>query len=271
MTAESYRAISDEICKDLRLKTHPVAVNFFEGTAEFPEKTRRPSTDMKKRITLGQAVTLARVYGWSLGVGQEDLVCVSAMIAFGFGVDRPQAHLPGLFCEIELSRDAAAAEKEVAAMSLGRPSEKTFGAILFSPLHKATLHPDVVTLYGNPAQVMRMVQALVYAGGGDRIGGNFGGKVECSEYLLAPFFSGKPRVAIPGIGDRIFSMTQDDEMALAMPGKDLPRLLEGLGKSGKCHRRPISGDLLPELRAPVSQCPCESWEKIGTFLKTTTS
>ncbi len=49
---------------------------------------------------------------------------------------------------------------------------------------------------------------------GERVRGFYGGKVECDEYLIAPFREGKPRMAIPGNGDRIFSMTQDDEMVL---------------------------------------------------------
>jgi uncharacterized protein (DUF169 family) len=41
----------------------------------------------------------------------------------------------------------------------------------------------------------------------------------CTEYLIAPFKTATPRIAIPGLGDRIFSMTQDDELVLSIPGK----------------------------------------------------
>jgi len=69
-----------------------------------------------------------------------------------------------------------------------------------------------------------MVMALVYVEK-RRIAGNFGGKVECTEYLLAPFKTQAPRVVIPGMGDRIFSMTQDDEMVLSVPGSILTELV----------------------------------------------
>lgn len=81
---------------------------------------------------------------------------------------------------------------------------------------KGLIDPDSVLLYGNPAQIMRFAQAIVHAQG-QRIAGNFGGKVECTEYLIAPFKTGSPRIAIPGLGDRIFSMTQDDELILSIP------------------------------------------------------
>ena len=40
-----------------------------------------------------------------------------------------------------------------------------FEAILLAPLSKGLVEPDTVAIYGNPAQVMRMIQALVYIDG----------------------------------------------------------------------------------------------------------
>jgi uncharacterized protein (DUF169 family) len=79
---------------------------------------------------------------------------------------------------------------------------------------------------------MRMIQGLVFEES-RRIAGNFGGKVECSEYLIAPHKTQSPRVAIPGMGDRIFSMTQDDEMVFSIPGMLLENLVRGLKNAGK--------------------------------------
>jgi len=105
-------------------------------------------------------------------------------------------------------------------------------AIVLAPLQKGLFDPDTIVLYGNPAQVMRLVQALAFQTS-RRIAGNFGGKVECTEYLLAPYKTQAPRIAIPGMGDRIFSMTQDDEMAFALPGNLLGELVAGLKTAGK--------------------------------------
>ena len=87
-------------------------------------------------------------------------------------------------------------------------------------------------LYGNPAQVSRMVQAATFDTD-EKIQGLFGGKVECPEYLVRPFKTGQPRIINPGPGDRIFSMTGDDEMVLAMPLAFLDRFILGLKASGK--------------------------------------
>jgi uncharacterized protein (DUF169 family) len=173
---------------------------------------------------------MARSYGWTVGLTQEDLICVPAMIAFGFSnASDPVETLGKLMCEINFSQDEKRGVKEVKDMV--RLENDEYEALVLSPLLKGLYEPDTVVFYGNPAQLMRMVQAIVYQEG-RRIKGNFGGKVECSEYLIAPFKTQAPRMVVPGMGDRIFSMTQDDEMVLSIPGKQLEGLVEGLKVAG---------------------------------------
>ncbi len=225
------REAANCIREDLRLKTLPVGVKFLEKADSFPDKTRRPSAAMKKRVTICQGVTMARVYGWTVGLTREDLICVPAMLAFGFtDAPDPGQTLGGLFCEVEFAKRMENAQDEIRSMV--RLENNPDRAILLAPLMKNAFEPDTVAIYGNPAQIMRMVQALVYETG-KRVAGNFGGKVECTEYLLAPHKTGEPRISMPGMGDRIFSMTQDDEMVLSLPGKDLPLLHAGLKNAGK--------------------------------------
>jgi uncharacterized protein (DUF169 family) len=230
MNPNGLSAEADFIYNDLRLRTLPVASKFLSDDT-FPEKTRRPKEALGKRITLCQAVTMARVYGWTVGLTKEDLICVPAMITFGLtGASAQKATLGKLFCEVSLSKDPESGIGEANSMSMIPSGE--FKAVLLSPLAKDAFEPDTVTIYGNPAQIMRLIQAWAYMSG-QRVTGNFGGKVECTEYLIAPMKDGKPRVAIPGNGDRIFSMTQDDEMVFAIPASGLATLCEGLRTAGK--------------------------------------
>ncbi|MGC8658166.1 MAG: DUF169 domain-containing protein [Desulfomonilaceae bacterium] len=218
------------IYENLRLRSQPIAVKFREST-QFPEKTKRPSEVLRKRITICQAVTMARTYGWAVGLGKEDLICVPAMIAFGFTPASDQkAVMRKLLCNVTLSKDMDTAKTESDSMFvLDKAPDK---GIYLAPLAKSAFEPDTITIYGNPAQIMRLIQAWVYMKG-SRVTGNFGGKIECTEYLIGPFKEDAPRVAIPGNGDRIFSMTQDDEMAFAMPGFGLGILVEGLKTAGR--------------------------------------
>jgi uncharacterized protein (DUF169 family) len=222
---------SEFISDNLRLRSFPVAARFLEDKAAFPEKTRQPSVAMGKRITICQAVTMGRLYGWTIGLTKPDLICVPAMITFGFTRASDQMGTLGkLFCDVSLAKDLDTVRKETDTMTCLESGK--YEAIVIGPVQKAAFEPHSVAIYGNPAQIMRMIQAWVYMTG-DRISSNMGGKVECSEYLIAPFENGKPRVVIPGNGDRIFSMTQDDEMVFAMPANGLEILVEGLKEAGK--------------------------------------
>jgi len=231
MTNHNYQEAAEAIRNDLRLKTFPLAVKFLKDKADFPEKTRQPAAVLGKRVTICQGVTMARLYGWTVGLTREDLICVPAMIAFGFsGAPDPIETLGKLFCEVEFVQDEQKGVAEVESMV--RLENDECDAIVLAPLQKGLFDPDTIVMYGNPAQVMRLVQALAFQTS-RRIAGNFGGKVECTEYLLAPYKTQASRIAIPGMGDRIFSMTQDDEMAFALPGNLLGELVAGLKAAGK--------------------------------------
>ena len=215
----------------LRLKTLPLAVQFSIEPERFPAKTRRPSVDLGKRVTICQAVTMARVYGWTVGLTAADLICVPAMIAFGFsGVPQPPQTMARLFRDVSFSRDQASADQEVQNISFLANGEAR--SVLLAPLVKALFEPQTVVIHGNPAQIMRLIQAWTYVHG-DKLASQFGGKVECTEYLIAPYQKKLPRIVIPGMGDRIFSMTQDDELVFAIGAEQMPALVEGLKMAGK--------------------------------------
>jgi uncharacterized protein (DUF169 family) len=226
-----YKAAAAQLKEALRLRTEPFGVKFFHDPAALPAKTRQPSKVFGKKVTICQGVTLARVYGWPVGLARDDLLCIPGMLTFGFtpAID-PVMELGQLFCETGFHQDLGPALKEVTALPRFEPQE--VGALYFCPLERLSLDPDLVVIYGNPAQLMRLIQAVTFSLG-ERVTGEFGGKVECSEYLIAPYRTGEFRVSIPGMGDRIFSMTQDDEMVVSFPGRFLESLLVGLKDVGK--------------------------------------
>jgi len=230
MNGQNYAEASEFIRNSLRLKTFPVAVKFLKNKA-FPEKTRQPSIVMGKRVAICQAVTMARIYGWTVGLAKEDIVCVPAAIAFGFSDSNDSAASLGkLFCEGSYSKTEEIGQAE--ANTMQRIGKGEYESILLAPLQRSSFEPDTVAFYGNPAQLMRLVHAWTY-GQGQRVQGHFGGKVECTEYLLAPFQTQTARIAIPGTGDRVFSMTQDDEIVFSIPGRFVSELVQALQEAGK--------------------------------------
>jgi len=221
-----YKAAGHQLKETLRLRTEPFGVTFLKEVANLPEGTRRPSQTFGKKVTICQGVTMARIYGWAVGLTRDDLLCVPGMLAFGFvPVADPILELGQLFCEVGFHPAVGPAIKEVEALPRFRPEE--VAAIYLCPLEKLALDPEVVVVYGNPAQLMRLTQAVTFSLG-KRVAGDFGGKVECSSYLIGPYRDGEVRVVIPGQGDRTFSMTQDEELVLSMPAGVLEGVLVGL-------------------------------------------
>jgi uncharacterized protein (DUF169 family) len=231
MSETSIKEAAELIYDDLRLKTFPVAVKFLKSATELPEKSRRPSTALGKRIAICQGVTMARNYGWTVGLAKEDVICVPAAVVFGFSDSAdPSDSLAGLFCEIDFSSSDELARRETSTMCRFEKGE--IEAMALAPLARSTFEPDTILVYGNPAQVMRLTQAWSYLTG-ERVSGQFGGKVECDEYLIAPYKTQSARVVNPGQGERIFAATQDDELVFASPGKFLHDLAGALKKVGK--------------------------------------
>jgi uncharacterized protein (DUF169 family) len=158
-------------------------------------------------------------------------VCVAAAITFGFSGASDQSHSTArLFYKMGFSSGTDACGKETASMSRFQNGE--IQAIVLAPAERASYDPDVLVAYGNPAQMMRLAQAWTYISG-ERISAQAGGKLECAEYLIAPFQMQSPRIAIPGNGERVFAATQDDELVFAIPWKYVQDVARGLKESGK--------------------------------------
>lgn len=231
MSESDFKKAAEFIRNDLRLKSYPVAVKFYKEGDALPEKTRQPSKAFGKRVAICQALTMARLYGWTVGVTKEDNICVPAAIVFGFSISKDAAtSLSQLFTEINFSKDMDLAVKETSGMSHFERGE--ISAVVAAPADKALFDPDVAVIYGNPAQMMRLSQAWSYMTG-ERVTGQFGGKVECDQCLITPYKKQTALITIPGNGERIFAMTQDDEMAFAFPGRSMNELAQALGEVGK--------------------------------------
>ena len=227
----NYQEAARILKETLRLKTEPLGVAFLKDAASLPEKTRRPSQVLGKRVTICQGVTMARVYGWPVGLTPEDLICVPGMLAFGLAPEpEPGQEMAKILCDVGFHQEMESAQKEVEALT--RFAAQEIEAVYLAPLDKLALEPEVVVVYGNPAQLMRLIQGAVF-GLGKRAEGDFGGKIECSSYLIGPHKTGQVRVTIPGMGDRIFSMTQDDELVVSFPARLLPDILRGMAEAGK--------------------------------------
>ncbi len=207
----------------VRPASFPVAAKFLKDEP-LPEKARQPLKVFGYPLGLCQGVAMVRRYGWTMGFTREDHRCPSAIVAMGH-LEIPELLKRGDICIGLYAKDmeaAARCEEIVLKMPVGSTD-----AIVLAPLAKATFTPDVVLVYGMPGQIVRLVQAANYHRGG-AVESRFGGRFACSAELVVPHLQQKCNVVLPGGGEKVFAMTENSEMAFALPGGFMDEIAEGL-------------------------------------------
>jgi uncharacterized protein (DUF169 family) len=227
--AMDVKTFAREIETHIRPATFPVAAKLLRADEPVPEKARRPYRDMKVQIAICQAVAMARRYGWTLAVGEEDLNCVLTKTVFGFSPLTGHFTSGHLACGMYVENLEAGARTEAATE---RVAHGKFKHLLVAPVARAEFVPDAIVIYGNPAQVMRLVTGALWKRGG-AITSSFTGRVDCSDEILRPMLSGEYQVILPCYGDRVFGHTEDHEMAFSLPGARMEELVEGLSGTHK--------------------------------------
>ncbi len=215
---------AEKIEGNLRLKTPVVGIKFLHRP-DFPEGCFRPS-ERGLKMAMCQAISFARRHERVVGVTIEDMNCPPAQILYGWA----QYDFSEVVVEAGFARDAEVAKKQMEAipkLEFGR-----YRAVLISPLRIMTEEPDVAVIFGNPAQIGRLIHARAYYGGevDARLQGKF---ASCGEAVIDPFIAKDCTIAVPGAGDRIYGAIEDDEMIFGLHVSWLERISEGLELAGR--------------------------------------
>jgi uncharacterized protein (DUF169 family) len=215
---------AEALTQHVRLTSFPVAVRMIKKGEHLPERVKRPWQDLNIKVATCQTIAMARRYGWAVALADEDISCPLTAVVFGFRKPS-EFYLKGRACAgmyTESEEAGVRSEDKVAKFSYGE-----YQYILVAPLHRTEFEPEVIVVYANPAQVLRLLTAALWKSGG-RLTSSFGGRIDCSEEIIVPRRSGKCEVILPCNGDRIFAQTQDHEMAFSIPLDRMEEILEGL-------------------------------------------
>jgi len=222
----------------VRLRTRPIAYKKLQKAEEL-EKISGVQR-MGRRFTFCQLPTLVRRNGQTIGVTRSDTV--------GTRCARLHGLLPTTDEELKGEAEAFAttwfataevASKQMRVYPLIPPGE----AVVLSPLAAAKFDPDVVLIYGSPAQLMLIMCGLQFRDY-ERFQFFFTGEGACADGLAQCYTSGKPALAIPCYGERVFGAVEEDELALALPVGMVAKAVEGvqaLAQRGLSYPIPIMG------------------------------
>ena len=220
---------SDALAQYVRPDSFPVAAKMMRAGEHLPERVKHPLKDLNIKVATCQAIAMARRYGWVLAVGEADISCPLTAVVFGFR-QASEFYLRGQACAgmyTETDEAGTRSEEQVEKFSLGE-----YEYILMAPLHRTDFEPEVIVIYANPAQVLRLLTAALWKSGG-RLTSSFGGRIDCAEEIIVPLRSGECEVILPCYGDRIFAQTQDHEMAFSIPISRVAEIVEGLSGTHK--------------------------------------
>ena len=244
----------------VRPLTFPLAIKMLKSEDEIPEKTRRPFQQMKKKVAICQGIGMARKLGWAIAMGKEDMQCSLGAAPFGFfkNVD--------FFDEGNLAAGMFTASKEVGKKEedlIDRFDYGTYSHILVAPISRTAFEPDLLMMYGNPAQIMRLIQGALFNEGG-AIQSTAMGRLGCAS-IITVVKNNECRFLVPGNGDRIFGMTQDYEMSFMIPASKVDAVVEGLAQTHKTGiRYPITSFFNFEGTFPPSyQEQMKIWQEEG--------
>jgi uncharacterized protein (DUF169 family) len=219
-----FRKVNEDLTTYIRPQTFPVAVRMFRRGETLPEKAKRPARDFKKGFANCQTIDMVRRYGWTIALAREDSICSLGIIAMGFDKEL-KYYREGNLCEGIYTETAEAGARS--ETTVDKFAYNQFHALVAAPLDRCDFQPDLICIYGNPAQVMRLVQAALWKRGG-KLTSSFGGRIDCSEIIVTTMKTNECQLILPCSGDRIFGQTQDHEMAFTIPYARIEEVLDGL-------------------------------------------
>lgn len=215
--------------KYLRPITFPVAVKLADKPLDLP-KYRSPVRTFGNRIAVCQAIGLARRWGWRIHYTEEDHTCPGSYMFFGYTSvpedvrEGRRFHAPTYAATPEIGKEIQ--------KNMHHLEKDSIHSLYITPLAKADFVPDVVLVYGNSAQIVRLIQAAVYSDGG-AVESKFIGRGACGSSIVLPYKNNECNVIIPGSGERLFAILEDNELLFSIPYTKFPSIIDGLTETHK--------------------------------------
>ena len=111
--------------------------------------------------------------------------------------------------------------------------ENMMYALVYAPLEKANFHPDVIVIISNPAQAMKLSQALVYTLGG-RVESDFAGiQSICADAVAGPFLRKTANITLGCSGSRKFADIKDEEVIVGLNAENIGCVVNALNETVK--------------------------------------
>jgi uncharacterized protein (DUF169 family) len=224
----NFKVISDEYRSYLGLQGFPVAVKMIADVGELDKiyHKGKPATRLSKNLLVCQLLAQARFYGRVIAGEEKNLnLCRLGADAMGFDIDDYAHVYSGTYFSTE-----EAARRMIDTMP--KFEKGKYHAMVVAPLDKSPVEPDVVLIYGNAAQMLRIINGYLYNKGGRLEFSASGDAGVCCDPLVIPVQTGKPSIGIPCNGGRIMSIPNETDFVFGIPFQLLEEVLDGVKYTG---------------------------------------
>jgi len=235
------KQVTETLNQYVRPQRPPLIFRRCQSESDLPEGANMPLRDLGYQVTLCQAIGISSRYGLTLAVGKNDQLCIGGAVVMGALAEVPEG----------LPYPPIAAERR---LEFGKYSH-----VLMAPAEAAGFEPEVIAVFGNPAQICKLVQAAMFWAGEPSVPNIAGPAAGCGAIMAHALNSNACQFVLHCGGDRTFGGVQDDEVTFAMPWGKVEAVLKGLEnlyKMGSGFRYPTAFDIThrPSL-PPMLQVP----------------
>jgi len=227
----NYEKIDNQLNKYLRLATFPIGVKLLENSEDLNavKYLKKP----EHKIALCQIFSYARYYGWTMGCTKEDNLCPLAEISVGFEKSN-KLFEEGAFFIGRYNETKEAAKKTSSTMP--KLTYGQYSAIVSGALSRIDFKPDLILIWGNSSQIMRLIQGYLWKRGGRISMSTFCDGV-CADTISNAMLTGELQVAFPCLGDRRFGLAMDSDLIASIPFDIVEEIIEGMEKTHKAGTR----------------------------------
>ncbi|MEM3486374.1 MAG: DUF169 domain-containing protein [Candidatus Methanomethyliaceae archaeon] len=214
--------VSKELRGLLRLKDDPVAYRKLDDRSDLAKM--KDVFRVPYLCSFCQVLFMARTLGMAVGVTKEDNVMVRCQMIHGVqaSTEESKREEAGMLSATWFKDPEDAYQQQLDQYRV--PPGK---AIVVAPLEMAQFEPEVILIFGNPAQLMMLMcgmQKEKY----ERFEFCFSGEGACGDSLARCYVTGKVSLAIPCYGERAMGQVANDELVIALPPKEIDRAISGL-------------------------------------------
>ena len=226
-----YAKLDEQLNKYLRLATFPVAVKLLEDPKELDniKFLKRPETE----IVICQLFSFSRYYGWTMGCNKEDNICPLANISLGFE-ETHKLFEEGAFFIGRYNETKEAAKKTT--QTIPKVPFGKYKAIVSGALHRIDFNTDLILIWGNSAQIMRIIQGYLWRKGGRVSMSTFCDGV-CADTISKAILTNDLQIAFPCLGDRRYGNATDNDLIASIPIGIIDEIIKGMEETHKAGTR----------------------------------